>query len=162
MHRGRGRPPGSGKKKEGQAADDIAKSPLMSAEKSPSVAANLKKTVGLSVAAVASIVPAKSLHEAPAIATRIVGAPKKEEVSAPAAPTLVVGVKKDARLGTGIDSAIHAIGKFGRRLLKPQESEVLNQVRLWAPLSDLELAMAMLQAQRASLTERFESKCLHR
>ncbi len=143
MHRGRGRPPGSKKIKDGpQAAPSAedgsrASSGVFADKKAQSVGA-VKKPTSAAPAAVVLVEPRAAQSEA---------GPGRPSSSTAAS-------KKEARLGTGIDAAVHAIGKLSRRLLKPHESDVLQQVRQWAPLCDVELAMNVLHAQRASLLER--------
>lgn len=53
--------------------------------------------------------------------------------------------------GAGVAAAVEVVSKLTRRCFTQQEKGLLQQVRMWAPLEDLETVMQSLNSQREAL-----------
>lgn len=63
-------------------------------------------------------------------------------------------VANNAHRAAGVDNALTIVNKASRRVFTTAECDTLEQVRNWAPLTDLERVYQALLRQKISLLER--------
>ena len=68
--------------------------------------------------------------------------------------TLANVVASNTHKAAGVDNALIIVNKSTRRVFTASECDTLEQVRNWAPLSDLERVYQALTRQKLSLLER--------